>query len=168
MGKKEAHNNVHKLNNGVDVKTYKFNPAERRRIREQYGIDDKDILVGHIGRFSKQKNHDYILRIFAECQNRNKNSVLMLVGTGERINEIKEKVDALGLFEKVIFTGVRTDIPDVLAAMDCFILPSLFEGMPNTAIEAQASGLKCLLADTITNEAKITNLCFLSSTFRIC
>ena len=90
----------------------------------------------------------------------------MLVGNGALENEIRNKVDRLGLTDEVIFTGVRQDIPAVLSAMDVFVFPSFYEGMPNTVIEAQAAGLPCVIADTITREADITGLvtyCSLSS-----
>ena len=105
-----------------------------------------------------QKNHSFLLDIFNEIHKQNQNTVLMLVGKGELKDKIKEKIKALNLEDSVIFTGVRSDIPALLSAMDVFVFPSFYEGMPNTVIEAQATGLPCLIADTITKEANVTGL----------
>ena len=115
-------------------------------------------MVGHIGRFMTQKNHAFLLDIFNQIYTQNNNAVLLLVGTGELQAQIKEKIKALGLEKNVIFTGVRSDVPQLLSAMDVFVFPSFYEGMPNTVIEAQATGLPCVIADTITSEADITGL----------
>ncbi len=151
-------NKVYFLHNAVDLDIYKYNEDGRMKIREEFGINSQQLVLGHIGRFNYQKNHIFLLNVFARVKEKRKDSVLLLVGDGERKAEIINRVNELGLKDSVIFAGVRSDIPDLLSAMDVFAFPSFYEGMPNTIIEAQATGLPCVLADTITREAEITNL----------
>lgn len=146
------------LNNGVDLSVYRFEPAGRKQIRDEFNIDDDTVLLGHIGRFSRQKNHAFLIEVFAQYHTRNKHAKLMLVGEGELKNQIQELIKKYQLKDAVIFTGVRKDIPQILSAMDVFVFPSFYEGMPNTVIEAQATGLPVVLSDTITKEADITGL----------
>ena len=150
--------NVALLNNGVDLSIFRFDPVGRKQIRDEFNIDDDTVLLGHIGRFSRQKNHMFLIEVFAQYHRWNKNARLMLVGEGELKNEIEELIKRYHLEDVVIFTGVRRDIPQILSAMDVFVFPSFHEGMPNTVIEAQATGLPVVLADTITREADITGL----------
>lgn len=145
------------LNNGVDLDFFHFDAQGRELVREELGLNNK-LVVGHIGRFNKQKNHRYLLEVFREISNLRSDAVLVLVGVGEDHDLIVGWISELGLEERVILTGQRFDIPQVLSAMDVFVFPSLFEGMPNTVIEAQATGLPCVIADTITREADITGL----------
>lgn len=149
---------VHILHNALDLNVYSFDEQTRNHIRKEFSIDDNVKIIGHVGRFSKQKNHSFLLDIFSEIHKKNPDTVLMLVGKGELEDKIKEKIKALNLDGSVIFTGVRSDIPALLSAMDVFVFPSFYEGMPNTVIEAQATGLPCLIADTITKEANVTGL----------
>ena len=159
FGKKVIENGeVFILHNGVDLNVFRFDKTARTEIREEFGLRNEQLLVGHIGRFMTQKNHAFLLEIFKQIAQKNENAVLMLVGKGELEAEIKEKIQTLGLDDKVIFTGVRSDVPKLLSAMDVFVFPSFYEGMPNTVIEAQATGLPCVIADTITKEADITGL----------
>lgn len=146
------------LHNAIDLDIYKFDGDIRKEIRESFNIDTKTKIIGHIGRFSRQKNHSFLLDVFKSYNNQNPNSVLMLVGGGELENEIRRKANLLEIEDKVIFTGIRSDIPSLLSAMDVFVFPSFYEGMPNTVIEAQATGLPCIIADAITKEANITGL----------
>lgn len=149
---------VHILHNALDLNVYSFDEQTRNKIRKEFSIDDNVKIIGHVGRFSKQKNHTFLLDIFSEIHKKNPDTVLMLVGKGELEDKIKEKIKSLNLEDSVIFTGVRSDIPALLSAMDVFVFPSFYEGMPNTVIEAQATGLPCLIADTITKEANVTGL----------
>lgn len=149
-------NKVILLNNGIKIADYIFDPKERMKIREELGINDK-LVIGHVGRFSYQKNHIFLLDIFKEIIKKEPNSILLLVGKGELENKLKSKIEELGLEDKVILTGVRQDVPKLMMAMDSLVFPSFYEGMPNTIIEAQATGLFCVIADTITKEAQITN-----------
>ena len=146
---------VHILHNALDLN---FDEQTRNHIRKEFSISDNVKIIGHVGRFMSQKNHSFLLDIFNEIHKQNQNTVLMLVGKGELEDKIKEKIKALNLEDSVIFTGVRSDIPALLSAMDVFVFPSFYEGMPNTVIEAQATGLPCLIADTITKEANVTGL----------
>lgn len=152
-----AHKEVHILHNGVDLSVYRYDEADRQRVRAEFGLGDR-LLVGHVGRFHDQKNHRKLLEVFRAIRHRRPDAMLMLVGAGEREGAIRDWVKELDLETSVIFTGVRFDVPCLLSAMDVFVFPSLHEGMPNTVIEAQATGLPCVIADTITREANITGL----------
>ena len=144
------------IRNGVNLETYKYSDESRRTRREELDVSEDTILIGHIGRFFLQKNHDFVVDVFEKYHKTNPKSKLLLIGSGELEEKIKEKVRIKELSESVIFAGTRSDIPQLLSAMDLFIFPSLYEGMPNTVIEAQVSGLHCLLSDTITREADIS------------
>lgn len=152
-----AKGKAHILNNGIDTDIFNYNKESADAIRQEFDLNDKTVFV-HIGRFNYQKNHAFLLEIFADIVSKKENSVLLLVGKGELESEIKQKIETLGIKDKVIFTGVRSDIPHILSAADMFIMPSFFEGMPNTIIEAQATGLPCVISDSITKEANITGL----------
>lgn len=157
FGKRHAHKNVHLMHNGVDLDVFHFDAEGRRNIQEEFSIQGR-FVVGHIGRLHKQKNHRYLLEVFRGIRQCRPDAVLLLVGIGELEDTIRKWVRELKLEDVVIFTGQRFDIPQLLSAMDVFVFPSLHEGMPNTVIEAQATGLPCVIADTITPEANITGL----------
>ena len=159
FGKNKVKNNqVECLNNGVDLSIYKFSQTARDEKRKEFNINDK-FVVGHIGRFVTQKNHLFLIDVFNEISHKRDDAVLLLVGgNGDLEQAVKDKIKGLGLEQKVVFAGIRKDIPELLSAMDVFVMPSLYEGMPNTVIEAQATGLPCVIADTITREANITGL----------
>ena len=145
------------LHNAVDTSIYEFISELREKHRTKFNITDK-FVVGHVGRFNQQKNHIFLLQVFQNVLQLIPNSVLLLVGIGELMNDVKQMADDLNISDHIIFTGVRSDVPELLSAMDVFVFPSLYEGMPNTVIEAQATGLPCVIADTITREADITGL----------
>ena len=145
------------LRNGIDVKEYHYDEKARQRIRKELKLSNA-FVVGHIGRFNQQKNHLFLLEVFSKIKCCNENAMLVLCGTGEKEKEIKRKVYEMNLEKSVIFTGVRFDIPQVLSAMDVLVFPSLYEGMPNAIIEAQATGLPCIISDHITKEVKVTDL----------
>ena len=150
------------INNAVKVSNFVFDPQIRNEYRTQLGIENK-FVVGHVGRMTFQKNYPFLIDIFYEVAQKNDNAILLLVGDGPDYPEIKDKVDELGLVSKVIFLGIRTDVTNLLLAMDVFLLPSRWEGLPVTVIEAQATGIQCVVADTITDEASITpNIEFIS------
>ena len=146
------------IHNGLDLNLYEYSESARKRIRKEFAIGDTTVVIGHIGRFNYQKNHNFLIDVFKNYHKSNSNSILLLVGIGELENEIKEKIQKEHLENLVIFAGLRNDIRDLLSAMDVFVFPSFYEGMPNTVIEAQACGLPCVIADTITKEANVTNL----------
>ncbi|PKM44125.1 MAG: glycosyltransferase family 1 protein [Firmicutes bacterium HGW-Firmicutes-8] len=146
---------VQLINNGIEIEKFVFNEQKGLNIRRQFNLDGK-FIIGHIGRFNQQKNHMFLLDIFKEIKSKKNNSVLLLVGNGELETNIKCKVNNLNLGDSVIFTGVRSDVPDLLMAMDVLLYPSLYEGMPNVVIEAQATGLPCVISDSITPEVVLT------------
>lgn len=131
-------NNFIILKNAIDSQKYIYDPNIRIKVRKELQIADK-FVIGHIGRFNIQKNHDLLINIFNTVHNRNKNSILLIVGDGELRSSIQKKVENLGLMDSVIFLGVRSDIPELIQAMDFFLFPSLFEGLGIVAIEAQVS-----------------------------
>ncbi|MCD7033139.1 glycosyltransferase family 1 protein [Metabacillus sp. GX 13764] len=143
------------LNNAVDASRFRFKQENRVRIKKELGIEE-GLVIGHVGRFNKQKNHKYLLEIFKEVNKRRKDSHLILVGEGHLQEEMKRKAVALGVAPNVHFLGVQKNIEEIMHAMDLFLFPSLFEGLPVVLIEAQAAGLKCVVSDTITKEADLT------------
>lgn len=144
------------LHNGLQLEKFKFDVDIRNRLREELNIGNK-FVVGHVGRFSKQKNHVFLLKIFNEIVKINKNSILLMLGDGPLRKDILEEVDVLGLSDNVIFTGIRSDVNSCYMAMDVMIFPSLYEGMPNVVIEAQSTGLPCIVSDSVTDECKVTD-----------
>lgn len=148
---------VHMLRNGLDYNLYQYNEEKRNQLRKELGIEDT-FAIGHVGRFSQQKNHDFLIDIFNSISKKSNSAVLLLAGVGELESAVREKVKSLGLEERVIFLGRREDVPDLLSAFDVLLFPSFHEGMPNVVIEAQAAGLPCVIADTITSQADITGL----------
>ena len=149
---------AHILLNGIDPSRFAVSERTRAEVRQQLGIEPDTLVFGHVGRFVEQKNHTRILDIFAQIVRRQPGSVLLLCGTGTLQQAIQQKAAELGLSSVVRFLGARQDIPDLLQAMDCFLFPSLHEGLPVTLIEAQAAGLPVAAASTITAEVCITPL----------
>ena len=143
------------LNNAIDTDLYIYNKEKADKVKKEFGIENK-FVFGHVGRFNYPKNHKFIIDVFNEVQKVKEDSVLMLVGDGDLRQEIEKKVQDLGLSEKVIFTGIRSDVNDLMQGMDVFLFPSLYEGLPVTMVEAQASGLKCIISDRVPLECKMT------------
>lgn len=150
------------LNNAIETEKFGFSEEIRRRKRAELGIKN-EVVLGHLGRMEKKKNHVYLLEVFKAYQKIEPESMLLLVGEGELQKKLKDKVTSEGLAEKVKFLGVRDDVNELLQAMDIFIFPSLFEGLPVTLIEAQSAGLPIIASDTITREVEITNLILFKS-----
>ncbi len=149
--------------NAVDYEKYKYDKDIRNNIRKDLKIDKDTFVVGHVGRFTYVKNHKFLIDIFSEIKKTNNNSVLVLVGVGELEDTIKKYIDEKKIKDSVIFLGFRNDVNKVLQAFDCFVMPSLYEGLPLVCVEAQAAGLPCYVSDTITPEVKISNaLSFIS------
>lgn len=144
--------------NAIDVAKFSFDLDIRQKKRKELKIENK-FVVGHVGRFSYPKNHKFLINVFIEILKREKNAVLMLVGCGEKEKEIKAQVDKLGIREQVCFLGNRNDVCELYQAMDVFVLPSLFEGIPVVGIEAQFSGLPCVFSDKVPNEVKFVEAC---------
>lgn len=147
--------NVYLLNNAIDVELFKYDENVRKQIRNELNIKDDTLAIGHIGRFVEQKNHTFLINIFNEVHKQNNNSLLLLIGQGPLKERIEEKVKQLGISNSVLFLGQRNDTNKLYQAMDVFVLPSLYEGLPVVGVEAQASGLLCLLSDEMTKETKI-------------
>ncbi len=145
------------LKNGTNLNKYQFDPDAREKYRDKYQLDKK-MAVGHVAHFTKQKNHEFLIDVFADVIAKNPNYILFLMGDGKYKNNIVKKVSSINLQNNVVFTGTILEIPEMLSAMDFMVLPSLYEGLPNVVVEWQVSGLQSLLADTITKDCKLTNL----------
>ena len=166
--------------NAIETEKFRFNPATRDEVRDELGLQDA-VVIGHVGRFHYAKNHEYLLRIFAEMLNsamldskihislagvtessnvmpEERRLVLILLGEGSRMDEMKALAGELGISENVLFLGNHQDIYRYYNAMDLFIYPSRYEGLPGTVVEAQANGLKTIMSDTICDEVVVTDL----------
>ena len=150
------------VRNAIDTDEFKYNENLRRKAREELGIDDDTYLIGHVGRFSYEKNHKYLLKTFAEVIKMKPNSKLVLIGGGKNRSELRLKdeiikaIEELNLKDKVIMLGVRDDMPYIMQAIDLFALPSSSEGFPMTLMEAQSLGLKCLVSEAVPKECNVT------------
>lgn len=148
--------------NSINLSDFEYNKESRKIIRERYGIS-KEIIIGHVGRHAYAKNHAFLFEVFKDILSIEPNSKLMLVGVSEFEEELIKYAKELNIREKIIFCGYQQDVSKYYSAMDIFIFPSFYEGMPGTLIEAQTSGLKVYCSDTITNEVNLTsNIYFLS------
>lgn len=157
-GTKVPEKNWELLRNGIDCNEYVFDPVKRQQIRKQLGLADYTKAIVNVGRFSPVKNHQFIIAIFKEFVKLEPNSKLFLVGGGLEEENVKQLVKEEGLSKDVVLTGMRKDIPDFLQAMDSFLMPSLYEGLPRVIVEAQGSGLPCLISDVVTREVALTDL----------
>lgn len=140
----------------IELEDYKYNENIREKYRETLGIKD-EFVIGHVGRFEYQKNHEFLIDVFQDIVKVDERVKLLLVGVGDLQEKVKDKIKQLGIEDKVIFTGKRNDIAALMQAMDIFAFPSRFEGFGIVLIEAQAAGLKCLTSKEIPDEAKITD-----------
>lgn len=143
------------INNAIDVAAYAYNPTKRQEMRRQLGLEN-ELTIGHVGRFNQPKNHPFLLDIFAVLLKKEPNAILLLVGGGEDMPKIQAKAHTLGIAEHVRFLGVRSDVADLMQAMDVFVFPSLYEGLPVTMVEAQAAGLPCIISDKVPPECILT------------
>lgn len=146
------------LPNAINTEKYVFDKEESFKTREELGFEKNDIVIGHVGRFSEPKNHHFLVDIFRELHMKNGYYKLLLVGDGELKADIEQKVRQYELDDAVIFTGMRTDVNRLLMAMDLFLFPSKWEGLPVSVVEAQAAGLPCVISESVTNEVCITDL----------
>ena len=146
------------LKNAIDVKKFSYQEEIRKEYRQKFGLENK-FVIGHVGRFDQQKNHTYLLEIFSKVLEQQENARLVLVGEGKLCPEIKEKAKRLNIQEKIIYTGLREDVPELMQMMDTFVFPSLFEGLGIVLIEAQTAGLPCFASkNVIPKEAAVTDL----------
>ncbi len=140
---------------GIDLTPFR-EAIDKEAMRRELGIPSDAFVIGHVGRFVEQKNHEFLIEIAAEVAQREPKMHLLLLGEGELRSPIQRQVEQIGLSDRVTFAGTRPDIPHLMrGAMDVFLLPSLFEGLPVVGIEAQAAGLPLILSDTITPEVEI-------------
>ncbi len=144
--------------NAIDVEKYKYDEDERNRIREEFAISEGTFIVGTIGRLSVEKNQLFIIDVFYELLKIHPDSKLIIVGDGKMKEAIEQRLVDLKLQSKVILTGKRRDVQALLSAFDIFLMPSLFEGTPVSALEARSSGLPCLMSDTITKSVNMSKM----------
>lgn len=144
------------INNGIDTAKFLFNKSVRDEYRKKYNLE-RAFVIGHVGRFSEVKNHKFLIDVFYKYLKRNVDAKLVLIGNGELLDAMKHKVAELNIEDSVLFLGVQRNIADYEQMFDYMIIPSLYEGFPVTAIEAQASGLPCLMSDSITKDALINS-----------
>ena len=154
--------------NAIDCGKFDYDPQMRNKIRQELGIGNQ-YVIGHVGRFHYAKNHEYLIRIFAALCRREtdlsekskrpeREYMLLLLGEGERMEMARQLAEDLGIEEKVYFAGNKGNVYDYYQAMDYFVYPSRYEGLPGTVVEAQTAGLRCLISDSICGEVMITDL----------
>lgn len=146
------------INNAIDAAKFAFDADARKKLRQEWGIPEAALVIGHLGRFRREKNHMFLLEVFEAIHRDNPNALLLLVGDGELRREIEAKIRELGLADWVILAGTRSNTWEYYSAMDVFVLPSLYEGLPVSLVEAQASGLPCVVSANVPAESAITDL----------
>ncbi|MGN0035930.1 MAG: glycosyltransferase [Bacteroidaceae bacterium] len=150
------------IRNGIDAEAFQYRPQQRKRMRDEMGLNGQFVCCS-VGRLEKVKNYAFLLEVFDRILHRRSDSLLLLIGQGSERNQLQSIVAQKGIGEQVRFLGGRDDIPALLNAVDCFLLPSLFEGLPLTLVEAQVSGLWCLASDCVPRQVQITeNVEFIS------
>lgn len=153
FGKNKKFRVVH---NAIDIEAYSYHVSGRERIRKEFSLDDCHVY-GHVANFIESKNHSFLLKVYKDISKLDEAARFLCIGGGKLREQIEKEAEALGIHDKVIFTGVRYDVADFMSCMDVLVFPSLFEGLPLTLIEAQAAGLPCLVSDTITRDVKVTD-----------
>ena len=144
------------LNNAIDLERFRFNQQDREECRAEFSLKN-EFVIGHIGNFIEQKNHDFLIEVFREFHKTNADSRLLLASDGPLMGKIQRKVVQYGLKDVVIFAGRRKDVERLYCAMDVFVFPSLWEGLPVVILEAQAAGLPCIISTNVTSEVVCTN-----------
>lgn len=142
--------------NCINVEQFRYNETIRKQVRTDLGLSDK-YVVGHVGRLRYQKNHEFIIHVFNEFAVKHSEAVLLLVGEGRLLSQLQEQVKQLGIEDKVIFYGTSANVNELLQGMDLFLFPSRFEGFGITVLEAQASGLPCVVSDVVPGDVKVTD-----------
>lgn len=140
------------MRNGIECDRFKFDKEKRKLIREKYDLTDK-YVIGHAGRFEVEKNHSFLLDVFAECVEMNEAARLLLVGDGSLMQDVKDKATSLGVLDKIVFPGVVSNVEDYYAAMDVFAFPSIAEGFGLVLLEAECNGLNCIGSSEIVSDA---------------
>lgn len=144
------------MNNAIDIAKFGFSKELRTQWRQYLGADENTLILGNVARFNHQKNHEHIVKCFSEIVKRKDNSILVLVGDGSLRQQTEELSKQLGVYDKIEFLGVRSDVQDIINAFDIFLMPSRYEGLGIVLIEAQANGLPCVIsADVIPKEADV-------------
>jgi glycosyltransferase EpsF len=149
--------NVTIINNAIDLRKYAFDEKKRKSLRDQLGITEGTFVIGHVGRFMYQKNHEFLIDVFAEAVKQEPNMRLLLIGEGPLKKNMEDKVDSLHIKDKVLFLGLRSDVQNLYNAMDLFVLPSYYEGLPVVGVETQANGLPLLVSTNVTDELYLTD-----------
>lgn len=145
------------INNAIDLERFRYSEESRNCVRNELGISANTFVMGHVGRFWQVKNHSFLLDIFAEIVKTKPASMLVLVGTGDLVEAVQQKASSLGIEDKVLLLGERKDVNKILSALDAFVFPSLCEGLPIAAIEAQANGLFFVCSENVTGEVIIAD-----------
>lgn len=145
------------LSNAIDVQRFSFQPQVRDECRKELGLAEKTFVMGHVGYFLEVKNQSFLVDVFKEYYRVDHDARLLLVGTGPDLEKIKRKVAECGVADAVIFAGQRSDVERLYCAMDVFVFPSLWEGLPLTLVEAQAEGLPCIVSSNVTRDVAFTN-----------
>ena len=153
FGKKRESNFVF-MRNAIETEKFLYNSDEANRTRQEFGVSSQRIIC-HVGRYNKQKNHSFLIEIFKEIREKDTDSVLLLVGDGDLKKEIEDKVAKLHLQRSVRFLGVRDDVPQLLKASDILLFPSYYEGLSVVLVEAQATGINCVVTDSLASETII-------------
>lgn len=146
--------------NGIDTSRFVFSSSWRNEIRQRYNIDDNKIVVGHVGRFSKEKNHKFFINL---CERLNDNYIFMCIGDGETKQDFCDMIEERGLSHRFIVLSTKSDVEKYYSAMDIFAMPSLFEGLPIVAVEAQGTGLPCILSSDISRQTALSDRCVFAS-----
>lgn len=159
--------NIRIINNAIDLDKFSYNEKTRKKMRSEFNIKEDTLVIGHVGRFVHQKNHDFLIELFKEVNRINKNCILVCVGDGPLKQNIEEKVKKYKIDKNVKFLGIRKNVNELYNMMDLFLLPSWYEGLPVVSIEVQANGLKAIISDKVSLECKVMdNIEFLSLTKR--
>lgn len=143
------------LPNAINIDNFKYNPGIRRSIRDEFRIKDDEFVIGHIGKFVEAKNHEFLIKLFAHYHAKHPLSKLLLVGDGAWRPKIERWVEESGCKNAIILTGLRSDIPSLVQAFDVFVFPSIYEGLPLSVLEAQSSGLPCIVSSNVNRAVKI-------------
>lgn len=149
--------NFEVIQNAIDTEVFDFKEEVRLCKRKEFKLENKDV-IGHVGRFHESKNHKFLIELFDEVQKKNENAVLVLVGEGPEKEKTEKLVKQLGIANKVVFLGLRTDVDDIFQVFDVFVFPSIFEALPLVLIEAQSTGVDCVVSTGIPQEANLTGI----------
>ena len=144
------------INNAIDLEKYRFSEQDRIDYRKELGIRNSEYVLGNVARLTYQKNQSFLLQIVKRLKDEGIYIKLLLIGNGEDENELKEECETLGIKDQVMFLGLRKDVPKLLSAIDCFVLPSRFEGLPVVLVEVQAAGVPIIVSDNVTHEIDVS------------